>query len=276
VIRQTFVREWTPGDPIRGDVRIPDGPLPRTAIVVVHGFKGFKDWGFFPHVCDRLTGAGHSVVSFNLSHNGVGADLENFTELDRFGANTLTRELDEVLFIVDHVAEGDLTPGRPQRIGILGHSRGGGQAILAAGEEERIVALATWGAVSHFDRWTEETKDEWRAQGRTWVLNSRTGQQMPLDVGLLEDFEANRERLDVLSGAARLERPWLIAHGTDDPTVSVEEARTLARVAPSARLLLVDGAGHTFEARHPFTAGTPELDRVVEATIAHFAKHLSV
>lgn len=274
MIRRTFSLEPRPGDAIRGDVRVPEGPPPSSAVLVVHGFKGFKDWGFFPHVCSALADAGHAVVSFNVSHNGVGPDLETFSQLDRFGANTLSMELDEIGWMIEQVLAGDLLPRRPDRLGVLGHSRGGGQAILATGEDRRVAALATWAAVSHFDRWSDQTKAEWRSEGRLWVLNSRTGQQMPLDVTLLEDYEANRERLDVPRAAGAIDRPWLIVHGTDDLTVPAEEARTLARAAGDARLLLIEGAGHTFEARHPFAGTTPELERALAATIGHFEAHL--
>ena len=106
------------------------------------------------------------------------------------------------------------------------------------------------------------------------MLNSRTGQQMPLDVGLLEDFEANRDRLDVAAAAGRVEAPWLIVHGRDDATVPFEEARALLSAGSGARLLPVDGAGHTFEVGHPFTGSSPELDRAVDATVAHLARTL--
>jgi len=274
VIRSTFTLKPRRGDVIRGDIRIPDGPPPRSAIVVVHGFKGFKDWGFFPHTCERLAGAGHAVVSFNLSHNGVGADPLEFTELERFGANTLSMELDEVLRVVDDVLSGDLLPLRPRHVGIFGHSRGGGQAILAAAADDRIEAVATWAAVSHFDRWTDKAKEEWRAEGRIWIMNARTGQQMPLDVGLLEDFETNQARLDIPDAAIRVDAPWLIVHGRADLTVHSDEGRALAEAAPHGRLVLVDEAGHTFEARHPFAGSTPQLDTALEATVAHFAQNL--
>jgi pimeloyl-ACP methyl ester carboxylesterase len=243
-------------------------------VVVVHGFKGFKDWGFFPFVCDALAGAGHAVVSFNFSRNGVGSDDESFTDLDRFATNTLSLEQEELASVLTEVLEGDLVPRRPRRVGLLGHSRGGGQAVLAAAAEPRLAALVTWAAVSTFDRWSEETREEWRRDGRMWVLNQRTGQQMPLDVGLLEDFERNRERLDVPSAAARVKAPWLIVHGDQDLTVPPREASDLARAAPQARLTYVEGAGHTFEARHPFEGASAELRRAVDATLAHFERHL--
>lgn len=274
VIRRAIRLEPRPGDLIRGDVRLPEGPPPRSAIVVVHGFKGFKDWGFFPHVCERLAGSGHAVVSFNLSHNGVGEDFLEFTELDRFGANTLSLELDDILFMVDQTLAGNVLPSRPRTVGLLGHSRGGGQTVLAAAADDRIEAIATWAAVADFDRWSQEAKEEWRADGRIWVMNSRTGQQMPLDVGLLEDFEAHRERLDIGAAAEVLDVPWLIVHGRNDETVSVEEGRALARAARQGRLVLVDGAGHTFEARHPFSGSTPQLDQALDATLAHFQPYL--
>ena len=259
---------------IRGDVRVPEGPPPRTAVVLVHGFKGFKDWGFFPWLAEELAAAGHAVVSFNFSRNGIGPDLETFTELDRFGRNTLSRELDELLWVLDRVEEGAWVPRAPRKIGLLGHSRGGGDAVLAARTHEAVGALVTWSAVATFDRWEEETKEEWREDGVVYVLNGRTGQQMPLEVSLLEDYEANRERLDVEAAAGRVRAPWLIVHGRQDLSVDEEDARRLARASGQARLLLVEGAGHTYEVGHPFEGPSPELIQAVEATRRHFHTHL--
>ena len=274
MIHLPFTREARRGDTIRGEVRVPEGPPPTSAVVVVHGFKGFKDWGFFPHLCQRLAAAGHAVVSFNFSRNGIGSDPLEFTELDSFGTNTLSIELDEVRLILNEVFEGGLTPRAPRKVGLLGHSRGGGQAILAAAEDPRVDALVTWAAVSHFDRWSDEAKQEWRELGRLWVMNARTGQQMPMDVSLLEDFETNKVRLDIPSAAGRIESSWLIVHGREDETVPSDEARALATEAAHARMVLVDGAGHTFQARHPFESSPPELDEALRCTIQHFEHHL--
>jgi len=269
-----FRREPRPGDVIRGDIRIPDGPPPRGVIVVAHGFKGFKDWGFFPYLCDRLAGAGFAVVSFNFSRNGIGTDPMEFTELERFASNTLSFELDELLGVIDEAVGGDLLPRRPRRLGLLGHSRGGGQAVLAAAADPRVDALVTWAAVSHFDRWSDESKALWRADGQVMVLNQRTGQQMALDVGLLEDYEAHRERLDIRAAAGAVEAPWLIVHGEDDVTVRPEEAETLARRSGRARLVFVPKAGHTLGAVHPFQGAPPQLTQATERTLEHFLAHL--
>ena len=278
--RSAFTLQPRDGEVIRGDIRRPEGTDAtgfgvNSAIVVVHGFKGFKDWGFFPHTADRLADAGHAVVTFNFSRNGVGEDLQNFTELESFAANTLTLELEELRLILDRVLDGTLLGAPPQRVGILGHSRGGATSVVAASEDGRISSLVTWAAIAGFDRWTEEAKEAWRRDGRIWIPNARTKQQMPLDVTLLRDFEDHRDRLDVLRAAGRLELPWLVVHGTSDATVDPEDGRALAETGPEAELLLIDGGGHTFEARHPFQGAPPELTKALDATVRHFQRTLS-
>ena len=45
-----FTIESSEGLPIRGDLESTGGA--RALVVIVHGFKGFKDWGFFPWVAE--------------------------------------------------------------------------------------------------------------------------------------------------------------------------------------------------------------------------------
>ena len=45
--------------------------VPGPAVVVLHGFKGFKDWGMFPVFSERLARAGVTAVTPNLSGSGV-------------------------------------------------------------------------------------------------------------------------------------------------------------------------------------------------------------
>ncbi len=274
MIRIPFTREPRPGDTLRGDIRIPDGPPPRAAVVLAHGFKGFKDWGFFPWAAEQLVGAGYAVVTFNFSRNGIGVDPERFVDLARFESNTLSLEQEELRGVLSEVLDGDLLPRRPRRAALVGHSRGGGHAVLAAVAEPRVGALVTWAAVARFDRWSEETKALWRAEGRIWVLNQRTGEQMPVGLGFLEDFEARRRDLDVRAGALRVAAPWLIVHGTADLTVGPGDAETLARANPRARLHRVEGAGHTFEVGHPFGGASPELREAMDRTLEHLRRHL--
>jgi pimeloyl-ACP methyl ester carboxylesterase len=111
---------------------------------------------------------------------------------------------------------------------------------------------------------------EWRARGHIVIENARTKQQLPLYTDILDDVLQNRGgSLDIRGSAARIAVPWLIVHGTADPTVPAAEAEALARASGRAttELLLIENAGHTFGAAHPLKSESPDLSRVIERTV---------
>ncbi len=263
------------GYPLRGDVRYPEGFSSGRAIVVCHGFKGFKDWGYFPELGAELARAGYLAVSFNFSGSGVGPDLENFTDVDRFERATLSGDLDDLGRILDALAGKLPGPRAAAPFGLLGHSRGGGVGVLRAAADDRIGCLVTWSAVARFDRWDREALERWRQQGFTEVLNARTGQVFQLRADFLDDFAAHAaDRLNVERCASRLTIPHLVVHGTADESVPVDEALALAKWG-RGELHLIDGAGHTFGAVHPFAGRTPALDDALGSTVAFFRRHLT-
>jgi len=244
----------------------------RPAVVICHGFKGFKEWGFFPRVAERLALAGYTAVTFNFSGSGVGASSEVVDEPDRWFHQTLSADLADLDTVVTLVAA-----EASSWVGLLGHSRGGALAILQAARDPRVSALVTWAAVADFRRHPPEEMERWRREGRLQVVNSRTGQVLHIGTDALDDLEARGgSELDVVQGAALVRAPWLVIHGSADVTVPVEDAARLAGAAAPAvaRLLLVEGAGHTFGARHPWAGTTPELDEALGATVRHYGAAL--
>ena len=277
VIHRRFTLESRLGEPIHGDLRLPEAPGPHPVVVCCHGFKGFKDWGFHPWLGERLAGAGLAAVHFNFSRNGVRAADGDIEDLDAFARNTLSIERDDLDTVLDSVLTGGLDPSLdPSRLGLLGHSRGGGIALLGASERPEVKALVTWAAVSHFDRIGDEAVlAEWRRSGVYEVLNARTGQQLPMGVGFLDDVLGNRARLDLHAAAGRRDVAWLIVHGRADETVPFAEARALQAAAEGrASLLAIDGGGHTFGAVHPFAGPTPHLEEAAGATVGHLRRAL--
>jgi dipeptidyl aminopeptidase/acylaminoacyl peptidase len=278
VNRIPFVLEDAPADPLRGDVYLPDRPRAAPVIVACHGFKGFKDWGFWPEAGRRFAEAGLVLVTFNLSGSGIGEDLETFTELDRFEANTISKELADLGAILDAVARRGipLEGADPRRLGLLGHSRGGGVVLLRAGRDPRVRSIVTWSAVSTFHRYREEDLERWRADGYLEILNARTGQVMRVGVGLLEDLESHGDAYEPVDAVRRLRVPLLLLHGTKDESVPAEDAQRLARAAypGTAKLVLLEGAGHTFGATHPFGAMTGDLERLLDKTTSWFLSTL--
>ena len=260
--------------PILVDVRAGGRTSPRPAVLVLHGFKGFKDWGMFPPFAERLAQAGFTAVSPNLSGSGVD-DAGDFTLPERFGHNTFSAELQDASRVIDALIRGDLGVPPPSTLGVVGHSRGGGIGVLQAARDHRIRALVTWAAISRVERWPEPQRKAWRAAGQTEILNSRTGQILPLYTDVLDDIERNAAALDIGAAAARLTIPWLIVHGTQDESVGFSEAESLkAAGRRSARLLPVEGGGHTFGALHPWRSSTPELTTVFHETLAWLTTHL--
>jgi pimeloyl-ACP methyl ester carboxylesterase len=261
------------------DVRAAGRESPRPAIVIAHGFKGFKDWGMFPPLADRLARAGFATVAFNFSGSGVD-DTGEFVWPERFGHNTYSAELRDLSRVMDALVGGKLGVAPPTTIGVVGHSRGGGVAVLHAEQDPRVQVLVTWSSISSVERWSPQEVADWREKGVKEVVNSRTGQRLPLFTDALDDVERNAGgSLDILGAAARLQIPWLIAHGTEDEAVSHLEGSALraASPLPTTRLLAIEGAGHTFGAGHPWEAqkhDTPQLRRVFDMTLAWFAAHL--
>jgi alpha-beta hydrolase superfamily lysophospholipase len=260
------------------DVRAAGRASARPAVVIMHGFKGFKDWGMFPPLADRLSRAGFTAVSFNASGSGVDESGE-FVWPERFGHNTFSAELSDLGQVVNALALGALSTAPPSRVGLMGHSRGGGVAVLQAARDPRVRALVTWAAISSVERWTAPAElAAWRERGRMDVVNARTGQVLPLYLDVLADLDRNKAgSLDIARAAGTLEVPWLLIHGTGDTSVSIDEAEALAAVArPKAfRLVRLEGAGHTFGAAHPWKGSTPDLDIAVGETVGWFSRHLS-
>jgi dipeptidyl aminopeptidase/acylaminoacyl peptidase len=257
------------------DVRAGGRASTRPAVLVLHGFKGFKDWGMFPPLSQRLAQAGFAVVSPNLSGSGVD-DKGDFSLPERFGHNTFSAELEDVRRVIDALMAGQLGVPTPSTLGVVGHSRGGGIAILQAARDPRVRALVTWAAISSVERWPDPQRSSWRAAGQTDIQNARTGQILPLYTDVLDDIEQNASALDIEAAGRRIRVPWLLIHGTEDESVPFAEAERLkaASARPDTRLLPIEGGGHTFGAVHPWRATTPELATVFDATLAWLTTRL--
>lgn len=242
-------------------------------VVICHSFMAFKEWGFFPRVAARLAEFGFVSVSFNFSHNGVAADGNRITDFESFESNTFTQELDDLGAIIDGLSESGAIPvsadGSP--IALLGHSRGGGIAIVYAADDPRIGAVATWSAIATFDRWTEHQRNMWRAAGHLPLSKNTTASPLRLGLGILRDVEEHGERLSIIAAAARLARPLLVIHGLEDVTVPVREAESLFEAADPehTEIRLLEHTGHLYHAASPEEDNYRTLDGIIETT-AHW------
>jgi pimeloyl-ACP methyl ester carboxylesterase len=280
-MRQPFTLEVSGGRRLAGYLDLPQGRArPAPAVVCCHGFKGFMEYGFFPHLAELLARRGIGVVRFNLTGAGMRPGDERVTDLAAFHDDTHSASLRELLEVTAAVDAGRLGAGRldPDRLALFGHSRGGALAILAAAHpdwRERVRALVTWAAVATFDVLGETEKATWRREGSLPLVIQRTGQEVRVGVGMLRDLEAHAAELDVAAAAGRRRAPWLLVHGEADDTVPVASGRALAAAAaPPVETLFVAGGDHGLGGRHPFKGPSPPLIQAMNATQTWYRRHL--
>ena len=266
------------GDVLNTDLRFnTDSKSKNPILIFCHGLKGFKDWGCFPYMLESIAEEEFFTVSFNFSYNGTGltgSDEQEFTRLDLFAKNTISRELDDlediILFLTENAGRYDYDLNR---IYLMGHSRGGGVAIIKSSQDHRIKKLVTLASVAIFDRYTDRLKKEWKDKGYIETENTRTKQMMRFNYTYLEDLEKNRGKLDILKAMSKIKIPTLIIHGENDLSVEFTEAQTLYDFSnkETTRLEIYKNANHTFGAEHPFK-GTSNIFENVIKNIIEFLK----
>ena len=248
------------------DLFIPDVPDPEL-IIFCHGFKGFKNWGPWDLMADHICRSGYAFVKFNFSHNGIGDDsYEHFTDPDGFRNNTTAIELNDIQVLIDHLLTTSNARFKQDSCTLIGHSRGGSVAILHTAIDNRIGKLITWNAVSDLHAWVSKyDADQWRSDGHVIIKNARTGEELPMGYGYLEDLQTHRPQRDVLESASELNVPWVIVQAANDEAVPMVHATALQKANPTSRLFVLDDTGHTFDGKHPWAAKT--LPRSLEKAI---------
>ena len=235
-------------------------------LIIIHGFKGFKDWGFFPFITKELNEQGISTLKFNFSHNGVGTDLLNFNELDKFKFNSFSQESFELESLFNFILEDPRFSNiNKNKISFLGHSRGAYSTIVA-GNKVNIHKAITLAGISSLPRVSTEQEKEWKKNGEHLVENSRTKQMMPLGTFLLNDLLSKANFFE--ESIKNFNKPLLVIHGDKDPTVPMSSALKLKKEIKNSELEIIKDADHVFNIKHPFNASSPELDQAIKRVIS--------
>jgi dienelactone hydrolase len=271
--------------PVRADLYRPagyavDDPLPHLA-VLSHGFKGYRRWGFIPHLALALQSAGIATLSVGFSHNGrdeagEGGD-PGFSSVELFRRNTLRRERTDLETVLEWARSDDLTLQLADNapIGLWGHSRGGIASILLALEDPDIRALSTWATACHPDTYKDAQKEKWREKGALEFNDVATRTRLGIGVAYLNDIEANADYYDLGVRAGDLTVPHLIIHGESDLAVPVADGQKFydtEKIRADKKLLRLL-TGHTFG----YAEGnvSEALTKATEATAKWFVEHLS-
>ncbi|MDB2463099.1 alpha/beta fold hydrolase [Algibacter sp.] len=245
--------------PIVADVFYNQNKIPKPVVIFCHGYKGFKDWGAWDLMAQVFAKAGFFFVKFNFSHNGGTVEQPiDFPDLEAFGNNNYTKELDDLETVIDWISTHTeyQTEINRYNINLIGHSRAGGIVTIRAEEDNRIKKVISLAGVCDFGKRTSTIGDleQWKREGVKYVLNGRTKQQMPHFYQFYENFITNEDRLTIKRAVSNLKTPYLIIHGSGDTSVLIEEAYNLYKWNPNnSRLEIIDDANHVFGASHSWS-----------------------
>ncbi|PHR73715.1 MAG: alpha/beta hydrolase [Lutibacter sp.] len=266
--------------PIVTDVIYKEDAIKKPIVIFCHGYKGFKNWGSWDLVAKTFAETNHFFIKFNFSHNG--GTLENpvdFPDLEAFGENNLTTELNDLEDVINWItankkykSEVDTT-----NITLIGHSLGGGIAMIKASENKNISKVISWNGVSDYGSRFPRGKDleAWKKSGTSYVLNGRTKQEMPHEYQFYKDFKENEERLTIKTAIENLNKPQLIVAGTSDEVVKPFEAENMHLWNPKSELALIDQMNHTLGSKHPWNKETLpiHLKKTVQVSIDFIANN---
>lgn len=277
----TFILEGASKQVIRGDVYLPTAASEPPLVIVIHGFKGFKDWGMFPWLGREFANAGLAAACIDLSHNGIADDFNTFERLDLFEQDTWSKRVFDVTAVLNAAEAGELTDKakpNPARIGLMGHSMGGALAMLMAVKDPRVKSIVTLAGVNSANRIPmDEVEQHLKVRGYVTLMNGRTNQEMHIGRAFYDELKQHPEAFDVMSAASIIDQPWLIVHGEDDETVPLSEAHSLLdateqgpQQGQNVKMLTIGGTGHTFDAGHPFGGPQPSLIQAAAAASSHF------
>ncbi len=242
-------------------VTMPTGGADAPAVVMLHGTGSNKDeaGNGYLMLAPKMAAAGIAAVRVDFPGSGdSAASYEIYSN---------TMAISDAEAVAAYVAKLDGIDGK--RIGIMGWSQGGTDALLAAGSSKTWKSVLTWaGALVIGDMADEAMRAEAAAQGYTWM---KFEWREPLKLGKKWIDEA--DSMDVLSYAAKIKAPICSVHGTLDDTVPFADSEKVQAVARNAksRLVPIEGADHTFCV---FTGDLTKYEQLAKETVAWFVETL--
>lgn len=218
-------------------------------ILFLHGFMGYKDWGCWNLVQEYFSDRGYIFVKYNISHGGTTPEHpREFYDLDAFANNTYSMELFDLNQMIRLIRKEH--PSLP--IHLIGHSRGGGIALLESKNSE-ISSITSWAGICDIGiRFpANEALEIWKLKGVRYQANGRTKQDLPMNFSIYTDYLENKARLDIEQYCKESSKPTCIIHGADDISVDVTEGEKLSQWL-NVKLILIENANHTFNSAEPW------------------------
>ncbi|MGQ9819678.1 MAG: alpha/beta hydrolase family protein [Candidatus Kapaibacteriales bacterium] len=274
-----FAIETLKGNPIKAEIFYPSNPQQLLPLIpIVHGFTGFKDWGFLPFLARNLAQNNFAAITFNFSHDGIQEERDWVNHPELFEQNTISLEVEDLRQLINSIENGSSLPNSIQkfldidRISLIGQSLGGAVSLIYTGKYNNVDKIVMLGSIGTLYRYTNRQLQEWKRTGFLEFNNSRTGQTLRISYNYIQDIYQNDYKLENYLRSIKI--PVLYIHGSEDVTVPLSEVQTLLRKSqnPYVILEIIKKTGHTFGIEHPLTEPSTALLEAIEKTV-NFLKY---
>ena len=240
------------------DVYFMNDNIPKSTIIFIHGYKSFKDWGAFDLMGRYFARKGFLFIKFNMSYNGISPDnLTQITEPEVFGKNTIEIELADIESVCAWLDYNSLLEGifvNKDNISLIGHSRGGSEAILYAAANPQVKKVISWAAFKSFEEVWQMYYDmeEWKQKGVIFRQDKLSDKKLPLYYSLYQNYLENKELFNIKNAVKKLGNKLMLVHGIDDFEIPYTHAVEMKKWNKKIELNLIPGASHLFGNFHPY------------------------
>ena len=240
---------------------------PHATLILLHGFKGYKDYGFIPILSHALANHGILTHRFNFSTSGMTNNTETFARPDLFALDTWNRQVEDVHCVINAIINKTL-PGANLPLFLCGHSRGGGTALLTAARtpQPNLAGLITINSVDACNRMDTESQNAILQTGHTITQSARTKQDLRINATWLQEQLDDPASHNILSLCKDITCPTLTIHGNDDQAVPIEAGINITN-ALDTTLHTISGANHVLNTANPAPINThpsPQLGEVIK------------
>lgn len=246
---------------IPGIVCLPEGQGPFPAVVMLHGTGSDKNeaGGGYKLLAPELAKAG--IASIRIDFVGNGESQADYIDYN------YTTAVSDANTAKNYLAGLPAIDGT--RIGVMGWSQGGTDALLAAGHNRSFKSVVTWAGAP--DLTILASRENYEEAKKNGYYNLTFDWRSPLKLGLKWFVEVYGT--DVLKVFSYSDAPVLAINGAADTVVAPANAGKIAAASPnqSSQVLLIEGADHTFNI---FSGDMKAFNRLMAATVDWFAKTL--
>lgn len=218
-------------------------------VIVCHSWTSSKDMDIIRSLCESLRKNGINAFRFDFSGNGESGG--------EFIESTLSKEIQDLRSVIGYFKKKGYV-----KIGIIGHSMGGGICILESAKDRRpafVISIAGTSDVSNFveRHFSKEQLEEVRKTGFTM---KKTWQKEIVTIS--RKFIKDVPRHRILQEVKKIRVPILFVIGTADNVNMRKKAFNAAR--QPKHLIFINGADHNFTDKRKFNQMASAIVRWVK------------